>query len=597
LFGSLQAERAGRLITRFRTQKTAVLLAYLAYHPDRPHAREALIERLWPEQPARSGHANLSTALSVIRRELATGDLRAPILLADRAGVQLNPAAVTTDVRQFEAALEAAARADAPSERAQRWVEAVELHRGPLLADFCEGWVLQERPWLEGRYFETLGKLLLHLERQGEIRRALLLAQQGVRLDPLREEAHRDLMRLYAAAGQPAEALRQYEELRRRLDLELSSAPEAATLALVRDIRERQAEPATSLTRTPLPALAPSAEIPTAGGAVPLGSPHYVARPVDALFHAALARGESIVLIKGARQMGKTSLLARGLQAAREAGGRVIRTDLQLLDAASLETADGFLRALAAWIADELDLEVRPDQAWQPHLGASVNLTRFLRRHVLREVAAPITWGLDEVDRLFGCDFGSQVFGMFRAWHNDRALDPAGPWSRFTLVMAYATEHHLFIADLNQSPFNVGTRLFLDDFTPEQVADLNCRFGAPLRDENEIARLVHLVGGHPFLVHSGLRQIATGTGGLERLEAQADRDDGPFGDHLRRLWVSLQRDAELCDAVRAVLHDQPCPTEGSFYRLRSAGILAGDSPHDARPRCRLYAAFLGRRLR
>ena len=72
------------------------------------------------------------------------------------------------------------------------------------------------------------------------------------------------------------------------------------------------------------------------------------------------------------------------------------------------------------------------------------------------------------------------MFGLFRSWNNERLLDPSGSWSRFTLVIAYATEAHLFITDVNQSPFNVGTRLTLEDFTREQVAELNRRYGSPL---------------------------------------------------------------------------------------------------------------------
>src|SRR5262245_12044597 len=56
------------------------------------------------------------------------------------------------------------------------------------------------------------------------------------------------------------------------------------------------------------------------GGAVPLDSPFYVARKTDEEFYKAIARRDSIVLVKGARQVGKTSLLARGLQRARESG-------------------------------------------------------------------------------------------------------------------------------------------------------------------------------------------------------------------------------------------------------------------------------------
>ena len=63
------------------------------------------------------------------------------------------------------------------------------------------------------------------------------------------------------------------------------------------------------------------------GGAVPLDSRFYIVREADAVFKTAITRRDSIVLVKGARQMGKTSLLARGLQQAREAGARVAFTD------------------------------------------------------------------------------------------------------------------------------------------------------------------------------------------------------------------------------------------------------------------------------
>jgi hypothetical protein len=210
-------------------------------------------------------------------------------------------------------------------------------------------------------------------------------------------------------------------------------------------------------------------------------------------------------------------------------------------------------------------------------------------------------WGLDEVDRLFTTSFGGEVFGLFRSWHNARSLDPSGPWNRLTLAIAYATEAHLFITDLNQSPFNVGTRLALDDFTVEEVAELDRRYGRPLDDPARVRRFYGLVGGHPYLVREGLHEMAARGMDLESLERLADHDDGPFGDHLRRLALSLAHGdaatgAPLADAMREVLAGRPCPTAESFYRLRSAGVVAGDSAGDARPRCRLYAAYLGRRL-
>ncbi|MCI0393025.1 MAG: AAA-like domain-containing protein [Acidobacteria bacterium] len=333
-----------------------------------------------------------------------------------------------------------------------------------------------------------------------------------------------------------------------------------------------------------------------AGGAVPLASKFYIIRPTDAEFQSAIVRQDSIVLVKGARQVGKTSLLARGLQQAREAGSKVILTDFQSLNAECLESIEKLYLTLAGLIADQLDLDVFPDQVWHPKLSPSINFERYLRREILAKVSSPIVWGIDEIDQLFTCDFGSEVFGLFRSWHNKRALDPQGPWHRLSLAIAYATEAHLFITNLNQSPFNVGTRLLLEDFTLEQVEELNRRYGSPLRDQAEVTRYFHLVGGHPYLVRRGLYEIAAHGMNLAVLESLADHDEGPFGDHLHRILVSLTQDQALCEVVPEVLQSQYCPTSESFYRLRSAGLMSGDSAQKVKPRCQLYATYLGRHL-
>ncbi len=275
------------------------------------------------------------------------------------------------------------------------------------------------------------------------------------------------------------------------------------------------------------------------GGAVPLDSGFYVVRPTDEKFRAAITRQDSIVLVKGARQVGKTSLLARGLEQARNSGAKVILTDLQNISAHSLESVERFLMTCADCFADQLDLDLSPSEVWKPNRSPITNFEQYLRREVLAIVPSPIVWGLDEVDRLFTCAFGSEIFGLFRSWHNKRALDPAGPWRRLTLAIAYATEAHLFITDLNQSPFNVGTRLMLEDFTFEQVAEINERYGSPLKENAQVARYFRLVSGHPYLVRRGLYEMVV---------------------------------------------------------LRSAGLVLGDSARDARLRCELYATYFERHL-
>jgi hypothetical protein len=342
----------------------------------------------------------------------------------------------------------------------------------------------------------------------------------------------------------------------------------------------------------------PSGPLPLepVGGAVPLNSDFYIKRPTDKDFRDAVIRYDSIILLKGARQIGKTSLLARGLQLARERGAKVALTDFQKFNSDNLADVGSFYLSLAESLADQLDLEVLPSDVWDERRGANVNFERFIRREVLKNLNAPLVWGLDEVDRLFTCSYGSEVFGLFRSWHNERALDPSGPWAGLTLGIAYATEAHLFITDMNQSPFNVGTRLVLEDFSTEQIQDLNQRYDNPLKNEEEIERFHKLVAGHPFLVRRSLHEIATQNKSLDAFEKEADRDDGVFGDHLRRILVLLAKDANLTEIMRGVLRGEGCPTPESFYRLRSAGVIVGSSQTDVAPRCQLYEAFLKRHL-
>jgi hypothetical protein len=213
---------------------------------------------------------------------------------------------------------------------------------------------------------------------------------------------------------------------------------------------------------------------------------------------------------------------------------------------------------------------------------------------------------MDEVDRLFTSDFASEVFGLFRSWHNDRMLNPDGPWTKLSMVIVYATEAYLFIKDINQSPFNVGTKIELRDFGIEEVAELNRRYGLPLKSPADIQRFFALVGGSPYLVRRGLQELkaleaggAAPGGALEAFEAIAEQDEGPFGDHLRRILVTLAKNPVLTEAVRQVLKGAGAKASISmddFVRLRSAGVAAGASSNEVTLRCDLYRRFLARHL-
>jgi len=340
----------------------------------------------------------------------------------------------------------------------------------------------------------------------------------------------------------------------------------------------------------------PAPELEPLGGAVPLESTFYIQRPSDDEFRNAIRRHDSIVLVKGARQMGKTSLLARGLQHARTNGMRVVLCDLQKLHSSHLASQDSLFKAFAEMLSRQLNLREEIETFWNTHRSPNSNFERFWREIVFRNVSGPVLWALDEFDRIFSTDFGTEVCGLLRSWHNERALDPTGPWRDLTTAISFATEAHLFISDLNQSPFNVGTRITLSDFTLEQLGELNERYGAPIKDATELRQLHDFLGGHPYLCRCALQKITEGDATTARIIAEPDLDEGIFSDHLKRLLVSVSRDPAIRSVALAVAKGEACPTLESFYRLRTAGVVTGIDPSDAKPRCELYAVFLRRHL-
>ena len=153
MFGGMRAQSGDLTLTRFRTQKTALLLARLAFFPRRTHPREELADALWPDADRDAGRNNLKQSLAILRRLLEPpGTPASGVLIADRAGVRLNPAAITTDVADFEAALRDAARLPDASARAQCLRQAGALYQGELLPGFYDDWVVEERERLDAAW-------------------------------------------------------------------------------------------------------------------------------------------------------------------------------------------------------------------------------------------------------------------------------------------------------------------------------------------------------------------------------------------------------------------------------------------------------------
>ena len=344
-----------------------------------------------------------------------------------------------------------------------------------------------------------------------------------------------------------------------------------------------------------LPRPRPSADpirLEPPGGTMDPESRFYVERPGDVLCQTSIARQGVTIIIKAPEQMGASSLLVRTMEHAAAAGKAVAFLDFQLLDRGTLQSPEAFFCTLCHWITDELDLADEVDRFWEAKLGYVQRCTNYVRRYVLHEVDSSLVLAMDEVDRMLDCPFRSAFFGMLRNWHTSRRT--GNEWKRLDLALVISTEPYLLIDDWNQSPFNVGHVIELDDFIPDQVRDLNARHGHPL-SEAELTRLMSLIGGHPYLVRRALYLIASGQTDAETLMDNAARDDGPFGDHLRRHLSRFSDKPDLRRAMIQIIAHNTCPDDLLFSRLWGAGLarLTGQA---VVPRYGLYATYFGDRF-
>jgi predicted ATPase/DNA-binding SARP family transcriptional activator len=237
LLGGLSVLLPDRTVARFRTRKAALLLGYLACFARRRHPREDLLDLLWPEIPPDRARNSLSQALTSLRHQLEPPGVPAgAFLVADRETVGLDTARVATDLAEMERAFREAERVIDPAEKSALLARGIDLYRGPFLDGYPEVWVLEQQERLTATTLHALDRLLACLESMGDLEGALAYARRGVELDPLREETRRTLMRLLAASGERDTALREFEDLERRLRQELGAAPEDATRALAHAI-------------------------------------------------------------------------------------------------------------------------------------------------------------------------------------------------------------------------------------------------------------------------------------------------------------------------------------------------------------------------
>lgn len=239
------------------------LLSYLLLHRSRSHARERLGGLLWQHGSTTRTKAYLRKAIwqiqHVFERESSETlcdeqpingketDSRVRwaesvhLLDVDGDWVQLSPGVdLSLDVETLETAFASVQNqhgSKIDEAQARRLEQAVRLYTGDLLENWYADWCLLERERLQDMYLMALKKLMWYAERAQRYEDGIAWGMQMLGVDPARECAHRQLMRLRYLADDRTGALRQYARCAEVLDEELGVEPADATRRLHTEIR------------------------------------------------------------------------------------------------------------------------------------------------------------------------------------------------------------------------------------------------------------------------------------------------------------------------------------------------------------------------
>ena len=221
------------------------LLGYLTLFRHRFHAREVLAGLFWGESREARARSSLSTTLWRLRKILEPGSIPAGAYLVStptgEIGFNQN-SDHWIDVETFEERIKSSLAIPYDSleaDEVNRLEGALYLYTGELLEGFYDEWALRERERLRSLYIKGQIHLLHHYNHHAAWSQGLGCARNILNLDPLREEIHRERMRLYVKNGQRALALKQYEKCRDTLASELDVLPMEETQILYARISQK----------------------------------------------------------------------------------------------------------------------------------------------------------------------------------------------------------------------------------------------------------------------------------------------------------------------------------------------------------------------
>ena len=302
----------------------------------------------------------------------------------------------------------------------------------------------------------------------------------------------------------------------------------------------------------------------TTGGTVQAGSGTYLTRKADSEL-LKLCREGAFAYVLTTRQMGKSSLMIRTAERLIAEGTRVALIDLTALG--TILSPEQWYLGLLEEVCHQLELEIDLAQWWRERarMGSAYRMFTFFSEVLLARVQERLVLFVDEIDSTRGLGFTDDFFAAIRALYNARAGRES--LRRLSVVLLGVATPSDLIQSAVRTPFNLGHRVDLSDFTYEEVLPLGAGLRVPEEQARQVLRWVmEWTGGHPYLTQRLCREMA-------RDGARATKED--VDRAVARLFLGEQsfKDNNLQFARDMLRRDDWAPDVGDVLRAYRQVLL------------------------
>jgi len=344
---------------------------------------------------------------------------------------------------------------------------------------------------------------------------------------------------------------------------------------------------------------------PSLEGCVPLDNPLYIKRSTDSLCESYLEKSmkpgktAAFLKIKAAKHTGKTSLLIRLQNYAKNKGWSVGYVDLESSQFSQnnqqlFDRIDSFLDRFREIVYQSYQIEGSSRDNLLDRLTSGVRCTSYLEQQVFKTSKKPQLLLIDGIDQIYGKEVQDEFLWLLRTWYEEKMKNLPGKTVKWpSIVIAYSTEPYSK-SNFRESPLqNVGTSIDLDDFTADHLLGLSEIYGLEWCEGVENAnKLMNLLTGHPYLVNLALYDMAIHNINIDDFQTQATLPPyKPFNNHLRRYLDILNNNEDLKQCFIKIIKGETIQFNDLIpENLAKLGLIKFDSGKP-KVRCELYNIY------